>query len=278
MSEAAGGPEGGGPWQEPAQAAWYEDFCARHGMYAEVARAAALALAPAPDARVLDLGSGTGVSTLALLEVLGPTGRVVGVDPARRMVEAARRRVSDARARFVLGEAGPLLARGEGPFDAALASSMIWLCEPLDDALVGLRRALQPGARALFTVPSEYLGEVDHLTAPAARGLHAALAGLRAGAGASMPRPARAEGLDSFASFGARLRAAGFEAPAASSWSRMSPPDEQRDWWGQPVVLAGLLGTADAGAHERARQALDEALRRAPALEQRWTLVVAEAR
>jgi len=45
---------------------------------------------------VLDVGCGTGLCFGALLERVGPGGRVIGVDAAPDMVEIAARRVSDA--------------------------------------------------------------------------------------------------------------------------------------------------------------------------------------
>ena len=49
---------------------------------------------PAEGARVVDLGCGFGDSTLALAELVGPSGSALGVDIAPRFVEAAR---GDAR-------------------------------------------------------------------------------------------------------------------------------------------------------------------------------------
>src|SRR5690348_15062672 len=42
--------------------------------------------------RVLDVGCGTGDDVRALARIVGPTGRVVGVDSSQTMIEAARRR------------------------------------------------------------------------------------------------------------------------------------------------------------------------------------------
>ena len=41
---------------------------------------------------ILDLGSGTGRNTCLMLEVVGPTGRIVGVDISEQMLQQARRR------------------------------------------------------------------------------------------------------------------------------------------------------------------------------------------
>jgi ubiquinone/menaquinone biosynthesis C-methylase UbiE len=48
-----------------------------------------------PGSSVLDLGCGTGDDVRALGELVGPRGRVVGVDKSRTMVEEAERRAAD---------------------------------------------------------------------------------------------------------------------------------------------------------------------------------------
>lgn len=57
--------------------------------------------------RVLDIGSGTGATSLGVAEVLGRGGRCVGIDVSEPMVEAARRRAEDKNlpVSFLLGDA-----------------------------------------------------------------------------------------------------------------------------------------------------------------------------
>lgn len=50
------------------------------------------ALHLAPGDRVLDIGCGTGLNFPMLLEQVGPSGRVVGVDQSAQMLSAARRK------------------------------------------------------------------------------------------------------------------------------------------------------------------------------------------
>jgi SAM-dependent methyltransferase len=265
----------GGPWQGAGQASWYAEFCDRFAMYGEVARALVGALEPSRAARVADLGSGTGVSATAALGVLGPAGRVVGVDPAARMVEAARARVADARARFCVGEAGDLAAMPEAPFDVATVGSAIWLCEPVEASLTALGRALRPGGRLGLSVPAEYLGHYEHLVSPQALSVSAALASLRGDTPPPSAAPAPPAGLGSLEGFTSLLAVAGFSSVAATVFSRISPAPEQRAWLGQPVVLAGLLGTDDPAALARARERLWAALPDGLAVEQRWLLITA---
>src|SRR5450432_3765500 len=66
------------------------------------------ALALAPGQRVIDIGCGSGSTTLALARVVGPGGEAVGIDIAPAMIAAARKRASAegvANASFVVADA-----------------------------------------------------------------------------------------------------------------------------------------------------------------------------
>lgn len=68
---------------------------------------------------VLDIGSGTGALSVALIEAL-PTVRVTGVDPSSAYVSAAQARASSERARFLVGDAQALELPGQA-FDKTLS-------------------------------------------------------------------------------------------------------------------------------------------------------------
>ena len=57
-------------------------------------------------ASVLDIGCGTGATTLAIARKLGPDARCVGVDIAEQMIALARRRAAGAAVEFVVADAG----------------------------------------------------------------------------------------------------------------------------------------------------------------------------
>ena len=77
-----------------------------------------LAFAPvAPGARVLDVGCGTGSLTRALLDQVGDSGAVVGVDVAELYVAHARATIQDGRARFEVADASSL-TYADDAFDA----------------------------------------------------------------------------------------------------------------------------------------------------------------
>jgi len=96
---------------------------------------------------ILDLGSGTARNICLMLEFLGPTGRVIGVDSSQDMVQEARRRCRD------YPQVTFLQRRVEEPlpfhevFDKACLCFTLHSLEDEDKerALANARRALKPG-------------------------------------------------------------------------------------------------------------------------------------
>lgn len=58
---------------------------------------------PVPGERVLDLGSGSGTDVFAAAHLVGPTGRVIGVDMSEEQLAKARRLRTAANVQFLAG-------------------------------------------------------------------------------------------------------------------------------------------------------------------------------
>src|SRR5438128_672675 len=83
-------------------------------------------LALRPGDHVLDVGCGAGDDVRAMALSVGPTGRAVGVDSSRTMVDAARRRSTGSRdaAEFFIGDAEHL-DFSDASFDACRADRVL---------------------------------------------------------------------------------------------------------------------------------------------------------
>jgi len=99
--------------------------------------------------RVLDLGSGAGTDSLMAAQMVGPEGRVTGIDMTPQMLAKARAAASEmglANADFVEGEA-ERLPFPDGSFDVVISNGVIDLIPDKDAVFAELNRVLRPGGR-----------------------------------------------------------------------------------------------------------------------------------
>jgi SAM-dependent methyltransferase len=99
--------------------------------------------------RVLDLGSGAGTDSLVAAQMVGPRGRVTGIDMTPEMLAKARAAAAEmgaANVAFVEGEAESL-PFADGSFDVVVSNGVIDLIPDKDAVFAELHRVLTPGGR-----------------------------------------------------------------------------------------------------------------------------------
>ena len=97
-------------------------------------------------ARVLDVGSGTGDDVRALTEIVGATGRAVGVDRSEAMVAEARARAGAGE--FIVGDARAL-AFPDNAFDACRSERVLVHVEDPARAVGEMFRVVGPGGHVV---------------------------------------------------------------------------------------------------------------------------------
>jgi len=110
-------------------------------------------LAPKKGMAVLDVGSGTGNTTLHIAKKVGPTGKAVGVDFTREGIAKAKRKAAkmglDGIAKFKLADAEEL-PFGDETFDAVISECVVCLTSDKQKVLNEKVRVLRPGGRILM--------------------------------------------------------------------------------------------------------------------------------
>jgi SAM-dependent methyltransferase len=110
-----------------------------------------------PRQRVLDVACGTGDPALWIARWIGPSGKVVGIDVARPMIDVARRRaalMAIRNARFQVADAEHF--RLTGPrFHRIVSRFGLMFVDDVPRTLAAMHRALAPRGRIAFAVWAE---------------------------------------------------------------------------------------------------------------------------
>jgi arsenite methyltransferase len=143
----------------PTGRAWAEDLDYPRELLARVPETAAesfagvanpFSLGPLePGDLVLDIGSGAGTDSLVAAQMVGPEGRVTGIDMTEGMLAKARAAAAAmgaANVEFVEGEVEALPFADES-FDVVISNGVIDLIPDKDAVFSEIHRVLRPGGR-----------------------------------------------------------------------------------------------------------------------------------
>jgi arsenite methyltransferase len=200
------------------------------------------ALAAAPGERILDVGCGPGFYCAELLEEVGRSGSVVGIDSSPAMLAlAARRCAGHDNVELHEGEATALPVE-DGDFDAAISVQVQEYVPHISASLAELHRVLRPGGRVLvFDIDWETLSvhsEAPELTARVLRAWEEHLAHQ------SLPR-----------TLGPRLRAAGFDDVEVTAHPFATVGSDRGSYAAGIVPLIGAFVSGRHGIGEEEVQA-----------------------
>ena len=141
-------------WNEVAGPRWVGRQAAQEARNVEMLEQLLAAAAAQPGERVLDIGCGTGVTTVPYAQAVGPSGHVTGADISRPMLDAARRRVEEAglkNVELVLADA-QVHAFTPDSYDLLTSRLGVMFFADPHAAFRNLIRALRPGGRLVMAV------------------------------------------------------------------------------------------------------------------------------
>ncbi len=105
--------------------------------------------APCPGEAVLDIGCGTGSTTLPAAGLVGASGRVLGIDISAPMLTAARQRLTD-HDNVELRQADAQTEKFPPQFDLAISRFGVMFFTDAAAAFTMIRHALKPSGRLCF--------------------------------------------------------------------------------------------------------------------------------
>jgi ubiquinone/menaquinone biosynthesis C-methylase UbiE len=114
-----------------------------------------------PGERILEIGFGPGADIARLVEGVGPTGTVTGIDPSDVMMRMASRRNRRAIVERIVGlerAAVPDLPFEEASFDAVYSVNCAQFWPDLTQGLAAIGRVLSAGGRAAVAVQPRHRG------------------------------------------------------------------------------------------------------------------------
>jgi SAM-dependent methyltransferase len=134
-------------WNGPAGEAWVEAQQLLDGLFEPFAAQLVAEAAQLSPRRVLDVGCGTGATTLAIARRLGASSDCVGVDISEPMLALARSRAAReaVQASFIAGDA-QYQAFDPDSFDLIVSRFGVMFFDDFVEAFRNLRRAAKPGA------------------------------------------------------------------------------------------------------------------------------------
>lgn len=127
-----------------------------------------------PGMSVIDVGCGGGEVALRCAQLVGPQGRVLGIDRDARPLPAAHARAEALALRHVAFAEADIAAPPlhDGPFDAAVGRRVLMYQPDPVAALRGLAGALRPGALVVFLEHDSSIGPASRVPLPLHERVH----------------------------------------------------------------------------------------------------------
>jgi SAM-dependent methyltransferase len=159
-------------WNGTAGRAWIELQELLDGVFKPLENLLVDAVAAGRGSRILDVGCGTGATTLAVARSLGAKGRCTGIDISDPMIAVARSRAASegTKADFISADA-QTHPFSPATFDMLVSRFGVMFFEDSVEAFANLRRAAKDGAELRLLVwrsPAEnaFMTTAEHAAAP----------------------------------------------------------------------------------------------------------------
>lgn len=144
-----------GAWDTKENAQAYDRYARTYAMYQETSRDLLDIAEVAEGMSVVDLGCGTGVTTGKALELVGSSGRVIGVDSSEEMLRVAQERITAPNVEFVHSLAENFDEKVDGTVDVVVSNSAFWQMRR-GETVEAVKQILQPAGRLAFNLGGRF--------------------------------------------------------------------------------------------------------------------------
>jgi ubiquinone/menaquinone biosynthesis C-methylase UbiE len=110
---------------------------------------------------VLDIGAGTGRLGRHVIDIIGPTGNFLGIDPLEERIKIANGKNGHPNAAFQVGSAEKLDTVADNSIDVVYLSQVFHWVLDKEAALREVSRVLKPGGKVGITTGAKELGSVS---------------------------------------------------------------------------------------------------------------------
>ncbi len=254
-----------GRWLAAETAQHYKTFTEQTTMYQELSRKMVGLADIEPGMTVLDLGCGTGVTTQAVLPLVGEMGRILAVDISEPMLAVARENVTAPQVTFIQADAADLAEVKPQSVDRIVCNSVFWQLRDKLTVMAELRQVLKLGGLFVFNAPEPYFIFQEIPYSRRASVLLKQFAAERYGVGSQDKRTMRVF-----------LERNGFTLQSMIEFQRMRSAEESYLFYHLPVATAWMDPPLD---YETRMALLEEARQQADpdqAIKQRWMYFVAK--
>ncbi len=142
-------------WNDPATAVAYDRYSKNFDSYQVTSRDLVQLAGVGPGSRVVDLACGTGVTSRAVLAVLGDSGHLYAVDGSAAMLALARENVQAVNVTFFQANAESLHEILPHPIEFVVCNSAFWQMDG-DKTLQSIGRVLGKDGRFAFNIPGSF--------------------------------------------------------------------------------------------------------------------------
>jgi ubiquinone/menaquinone biosynthesis C-methylase UbiE len=147
-------------WNDEQTAQKYDDYTKAYSSYQETSSDLVRLAKVAQNHHVIDLACGTGITSQALLEVLGESGHIYAIDLAPAMLAVARKNIQATNISFHHGPAEAVHELIPQPVDRIVCNSAFWQTNG-EKTLQSLRKILKPEGTFTFNIPDTFSPIVD---------------------------------------------------------------------------------------------------------------------